>query len=135
MIMPGERFPVHASSSGKVLCAFQQPALREQMLAECSYTAFRPNTITDPQLLREELARVREQGYAYIDDELDENVFALAVPVELDGTGVIYSLSMVGAHSQILGRHSREDIARGLRRTASELAQLLSSSRLDTPDD
>jgi DNA-binding IclR family transcriptional regulator len=42
--------------------------------------------ITGPERLREELARIRERGYAVNDEELEEGVYAVGVPV-LDGRG------------------------------------------------
>lgn len=133
MILPGDNFPVHASASGKVLCAFQESALRKQLIAECNFEPFRPNTITNPAQIEEEFATVRERGYATIEDELDENVFAVAVPIEMDGAGVIYSLALVGPQQEILRHHTANELIRALRQAASEISQVLASSRLDTP--
>ena len=61
----GRRYPLHASSSGKVLLGTLEPARLERFLLgrlERPASA----TITDPTRLRAEIERVREQGYADI---------------------------------------------------------------------
>src|SRR5579864_9234630 len=54
---------VHCTSVGKLLLAFQTDAVRERALAR-PLPRFTPRTIVSPSVLRTELARIREQGYA-----------------------------------------------------------------------
>jgi len=57
---------------------------------------FTPHTITDPQGLRQELMRVRKQGYAISQEELEEGLNVVAAPV-YDHTGqVTASVSVAG---------------------------------------
>ena len=76
----GRRFPLHASAAGKVLLAWlPEPRAEEHMrqpLVRCT-----PATITEPAALREELARIREQGYAVNWMELERDLVAVAAPV------------------------------------------------------
>ncbi|SHE56701.1 transcriptional regulator, IclR family [Microbulbifer donghaiensis] len=130
VIMPGDFFPVHASASGKVLCAYQEPAVQKEMLGSDELEQFRPNTITDRKALKEEFDRVKKQGYAVIDDELDENVFAMGVPIHSDTAGVIYSLAVVCFKERLLSRLTIPEVARLLRQGASEINQTLSSNPL-----
>ena len=76
----GRRTPAHASSTGKALLAFQpQPAI-DRVLSRAlpSYTKA---TVVDPLRLRQELAWIRECGYAIAEDEFQEGVTAVAAPV------------------------------------------------------
>jgi IclR family acetate operon transcriptional repressor len=55
-----------------------------------------PHTITDPDRLKNELRHVRELGYAVDDEEHEEGVRCLAVPVRDASGQVVASLSVSG---------------------------------------
>src|SRR5688572_24586611 len=66
----GDRSPLHCTSIGKVLLAFDTPQATEAVIA-AGLPPLGPRTITDPKAFRRELATVREQGYAYDDLEFE----------------------------------------------------------------
>ena len=66
----------HASSAGKVMLAFGNVPLPRGKL-----TSYAPRTITDPAALAEEIARVREQGWAEAVEEREVGLSAIAAPV------------------------------------------------------
>lgn len=66
----------HATSAGKVMLAFSGRELPDGPLR-----AYTPRTITDPRLLAEEIARVREQGWAKAVGEREPDLTAIAAPV------------------------------------------------------
>jgi IclR family acetate operon transcriptional repressor len=66
----------HATSAGKVLLAFSGRELPEGPLR-----AYTPRTITDPRELAEEIARVRERGWAQAIEEREPDLSAIAAPV------------------------------------------------------
>lgn len=76
----GDRSPLHCTSIGKVLLAYQDSRVVEAVIS-AGLPKLAPNTITDPELLRQELARVRVQRYAYDDLEFAPDMRCLAVPV------------------------------------------------------
>jgi IclR family transcriptional regulator, pca regulon regulatory protein len=81
-ISVGTRFPAYATSMGRVLLADLPPAELERYLAEAAPLApLTDRTVTDPARLRELLAQVAEQGYAIVDQELEEGLRAVAVPI------------------------------------------------------
>jgi len=84
--------PLHVTAAGKALLAWGPPA-RADALAVFGGTLQRygPRTITDPEVLRREIDRVRIRGVATAVDELEEGVTSAAAPVRRDGTlaGVI----------------------------------------------
>ncbi len=125
LVMPGDDFPVHATASGKVLCAFQDPELMEKMLDKTGFTRYRPNTLVDRDSVRRELARVREQGYGTSDEELDADVFAVSVPVTVEGVGVMYSLGVNGVKSRMQQNLVLADTVATLRQHAARLGELL----------
>jgi DNA-binding IclR family transcriptional regulator len=79
--------PIHCSASGKVLLAFGDPALLEQVTTK----PLRPRTartITDPERLRAEVGRVREDGFAVERQEVVLGYGAVAAPVLVDARAI-----------------------------------------------
>lgn len=77
----GTRFPAATTSMGRVLLAELPETRVRAMLAEHPPEALTERTITDVDAVIDELARVREQGWAIVDGELELGLRSLAVPV------------------------------------------------------
>jgi IclR family transcriptional regulator, pca regulon regulatory protein len=94
----GTRFPAYATSMGRVLLA----GLGQQELDAClERVTMRPitaRTITDEAALRAELDRVREQGWALVDQELEEGLRSLAAPVR-DRSGRVIAAANIATHA------------------------------------
>lgn len=58
-----ERMPLHASSSGLVLLAFSSPAAQSRVV-DGPLEKVTPETVTDPQALRQQLADIRRTGFS-----------------------------------------------------------------------
>jgi IclR family pca regulon transcriptional regulator len=87
-IAVGTRFPAHATSMGRVLLAgLAEPAL-EEFLGTAELTARTTRTVTDAAALRGEVERVRKQGWALVDQELEDGLRSVAVPIR-DSTGAV----------------------------------------------
>jgi DNA-binding IclR family transcriptional regulator len=78
---PGNRGPLHCTSMGKCLLAFQSPEGSRKLVGELELHRFAPNTITRRDTLAEEIARVRTTGYALSDEEHESGIRAVGVPV------------------------------------------------------
>ncbi|QAV27709.1 IclR family transcriptional regulator [Neobacillus thermocopriae] len=91
----GRRNPIHCTSSGKVILAYQKEEIIEQVI-ENGLHKYTPNTITDPDILRSTLKTIKEQGYAISIDEFREGVASIAAPIR-DYTGaVVHAISVIG---------------------------------------
>lgn len=77
----GTRFPLHATSLGKVLMAFQPDAIIENYLSGPPLQRFTENTITSPDNMRKRLRSVRKNGFDSALDELDYGIVSVSVPV------------------------------------------------------
>lgn len=99
----GNRAPLHATGTGKVLLAFLPEAEREWLIARQPLPAFTTATIVQPATLREELARIRACGYALDDGELEEGVHCVALPVR-DSSGQVAAAVSVSGPSNRLTR-------------------------------
>ena len=90
----GQHIPLHATSNGKVLLSGLDGSALDATLGKlASYT---PRTITARAKFRDELSRVREQGYAVAIDELEVGLTAVAAPIRSAHGDVIASMSVSG---------------------------------------
>ena len=110
----GQRFPLHASASGKILLAAYDDERLERFLVE-PLARFTPVTITTAEALRAELGRVREQRYAVCRDEEEEGLSGLSVAVHGQADELLGVLT-VGGPTQRLdrqrGRHAIDHLLR-----------------------
>lgn len=81
----GRAVPLHATSTGKVLLAFGDPAAVRRLTSSPlpSYTA---TTVTDPDALLAELEDTRRRGYAVCRGEYEASAWGVSAPV-LDSLG------------------------------------------------
>lgn len=82
---PGLRAPLHCTSIGKLFLASLPPEGLDAWLETTPLPAMTANTIVSPQQLREEIARVRERGWASSNSEYVEGVVGCAVPIRKCG--------------------------------------------------
>ena len=96
-ISVGTRLPAASTSMGRAILAFSAPGFVDGFLARVRLTRHTPKTIVDRTAMRVELERIRRQGYALVDQELELGLRSLAVPVlRADGTPV--AAINVGVH-------------------------------------
>ncbi len=77
----GTRLPAAYTSMGRVLLAQLPEVELEAFLARVKLEAFTASSVASPDVLREEIVKVRKQGYAVVDQELDSGLRSVAVPV------------------------------------------------------
>src|SRR3954454_1398779 len=87
-ISVGTRFPAHATSMGRVLLAGLPPAELQAVLGAGPFAQLPPRTVTRPADLRAEVEGVRERGWALVDQELEEGLRSIAVPIH-DAAGSV----------------------------------------------
>jgi IclR family transcriptional regulator, acetate operon repressor len=103
----GTRWPAHATSTGKVILAFQPEAERKAVLRPPLAQPAR-RTITTMSALREELGRIREQGYAVAIGELEDSYSAVGAPVRNHEGSVVAAVSIGGLSSRLPADKLRE---------------------------
>lgn len=119
----GNRVPLHATGAGKALLAWLSVPRREAILERIELRAHTAHTIADATRLRKALEEIRERGYAVDDEEFDEGVRCVAVPVGPLGAPIA-AISVSGPASR-LDRPRLGELAPLLRRCAGELADSL----------
>lgn len=96
----GRRNPVHCTSSGKVLLAFQKPDVIEAVL-QSGLERYSPATVTDPDVLRSHLAEIRETDFCSSIGEFLEDVVSFASPVRDFTKKVVAAVSVIGPKHRI----------------------------------
>lgn len=92
----GRRNWAHSTGTGKVLLAHLDKRALDRTMAGWDLVAKTPHTITDPDLLRKELATIRDLGYAHNCDESEVGATSVGAPLR-DGSGeVVAALSVAG---------------------------------------
>ena len=89
----GGRDPLYCTALGRVLLAAESPEAIDEYLNTADLQVYTRATVTDREALRGTLARVRADGYSLIEDELEDGLVALAVPI-LDGETVIAAMNL-----------------------------------------
>lgn len=80
-LMPGSRLPAHSTSLGRVLLAALPESEAQTLIERADLTPRTAGSLTAPDELLAELARVRAQGHAIIDQEVEIGLRSIAVPV------------------------------------------------------
>jgi DNA-binding IclR family transcriptional regulator len=119
----GQRTPLHATSSGKALLAWADADALAAVL-EAGLERHTPDTITEPAVLRAELDRIRQHGWAGAAEELETGLNAVAAPIRGADGSVVAAVSASGP-SYRLGRESFPEIAKKLQAGADEISSQL----------
>ncbi|MFD5002019.1 IclR family transcriptional regulator C-terminal domain-containing protein [Streptomyces mutabilis] len=109
-ITVGTRFPAHLTSVGRVILADLPDAEIETRLARADLRPHTARTLASADALRAELRRVRRQGYALVDQELEDGLRSVAAPVR-DRDGAVVAGVNIAVHA---GRNSVESVRRDL---------------------
>jgi IclR family transcriptional regulator, pca regulon regulatory protein len=129
-ISVGTRFPAYATSMGRVLLAGMSQEDLGRYLAEADLAPITARTVADPDRLREIIGDVAKQGYAIVDQELEEGLRAVAAPIHGAG-GVVTAAINLSAHaSRVSMAAMRTELLPALQETARRIEADLRSQGL-----
>jgi DNA-binding IclR family transcriptional regulator len=120
----GSTHEAYFMAVGKVLLSGLRRSRLTSYLLSGPFIAVTRNTITNPQQLADELARIRIEGYAIDDEEFMEDMRSIAVPLRDEAGEVIAALSLSAARS-VLSPSRTQVIADALKADASRLSERL----------
>lgn len=121
----GARLPAHCSDLGRVQLAYLPRGELEAFLDHVELDARTPYTITDKERLREELERVRVQGWCLVDQEVEWGVSSIAAPVR-DASGVVAALNVSVFNAQVSQEKLLQEYLPALLESAALTSQELS---------
>jgi DNA-binding IclR family transcriptional regulator len=127
----GQPIPIHLGAPGKLLLAYQDRSVQDEVLASVLPSAT-PETKINPDELREELARIREQGYSLSIQERIAGVASMSVPVR-DHTDQVHTAISVSGPAQRLTPERLVAAVPAAQQAAERLSELLGAPRKQTP--
>ncbi|QDM18640.1 helix-turn-helix domain-containing protein [Tardiphaga sp. vice352] len=117
----GSRLPAHLVSLGRVLLAALPAEPRAHYLATAELKKVTPRTVIDADALAEQLQLTDEQGYAWVDGELDPAICGIAVPVRDHAGKVVAAISINTISGTIDEAAAKAKFLVALRRTAQDI--------------
>ena len=108
-VKPGSLLGYHNSAQGKIALAYGGAALFESVCAS-GLAAPTPQTITSAEALENELARIRQQGWATAPNEAMTGLNALAVPIFSASGQVVATVAIVDSVQFIPGEPTQAQI-------------------------
>src|SRR5690606_19558104 len=94
----GSRLPAYCTSMGRILLAALDDDQLQDYLAHADLQPKTSRTLHTPEALWEALQRVRHQGWCIVDQELEQGLRSLAVPV-YDSAGHVLAAMNVSTHA------------------------------------
>lgn len=119
----GMRVPLYCTASGKLYLSTLQKARRKSIVGKLDLVRHAKNTITDPDRLLEEIETIAEREVSVDNQELYDDVIAIAVPIK-DRQGRFYSSLAVQAPAARVSIEDQEQYLPLLREAAHDLAML-----------
>jgi IclR family pca regulon transcriptional regulator len=121
----GTRLPAYATSMGRVLLAALSPPKLDAYLAKVALVARTRRTVTGAAELRRILAQVARQGWAMVDQELEDGVRSVAVPLHERGGRAVAAMNVSGHASRTSRTRLVKEVLPRLRAAAAAIDESL----------
>jgi DNA-binding IclR family transcriptional regulator len=105
----GFHFPLHCGSKCRVLLAFETPDFIEQYLRR-PLERLTELTITDPEVLRKDLAEIRQRGYSITIADVQPFTGSMAAPIRDVSGRVIASLCFISRKTLLQNERRRDEL-------------------------
>ena len=125
----GSRLPAFWTSMGRVLLAGLPPAQLQALLAQCPREAFTRYTLTSDADLLAAIAQVRAQGWAVINQELEEGLISVAAPLVNAQGQFVGAINVSGQVNRTNAEQMQERILPHLQQAAQTVSQLMRAAR------
>ena len=119
----GSRLPAFCTSMGRVLLAGLSDEKAEALLKQASRPAYTRETITDLRKLMHEIGKIRQQGWAFVSQELELGACGIAAPIRDWRGRTVAALNI----STNLGRHSEKLFVRQFKQRLIGLADRIAT--------
>jgi len=124
----GSRVPLHCTASGKLFLAHLAPASARRLIRAAPLRRYTERTITQPEALERELAKIRLSGIGTDSGEFLEGSVCLAVPV-IDPRGRVCAAVAVHGPAPRMSLRRGYTFLPAMRRAAGAIAATLASKR------
>jgi IclR family pca regulon transcriptional regulator len=125
----GSRLPAYCTSMGRMLLSALPEAELMRILETSERTARTRFTITGVTELAAKIAQVRKQGWSQVDQELEEGLVSMAVPVTDRAGQTVAALNISGQANRTSARVMQETMLPPLLAAAQTISRMLSVQR------
>lgn len=132
LIRIGRNAPIHCTGSGKVLLSSYSERRVQEIIDAVGLEAVTPNTITDKQRLLDELAEIRNKGYALDNEECELGVRCVSVPL-YDYSGNVAAAISATDDSELMTDARIETILVQLKQAAKQISYRMGCTELPKP--
>jgi len=119
----GRRSPLHSNASGKMLLAGEPDVYVERILSR-PLEPRTPHTVTDPDVLRAQLAEARANDYAVCREEQEIGLSSISVPIR-DYTGSSHGVITIAGPANRIAGTALDELLTPLRATAAAISKEL----------
>jgi IclR family pca regulon transcriptional regulator len=131
----GARLPAFCASMGRVLVAGLDDEARSRWIRSLKPRAHTRFTIVDKAALAKELTKVRSQGYAYVEQELEEGLCSLAIPIRDGNADTVAALNSGMAFRAGARARALKEVLPALKAAAQQIERNLPNGRGDKRDE
>jgi len=119
----GDRLPINAAAGAKAIMAFSRQEVRNKLLKD-KMPRYTPNTITDPEKLKEQLREIRVQGFSYDNEEIDDGTSSFGAPIFSHEENPVAAVVVCGPSQRITWENGSR-IVPMLKNTAAKISAQL----------
>ena len=126
-ISVGARFPAHCTANGRVLLAAQPDEQWSDMLSRIKLTKMTNKTVVDKKEFGKILKRVRDQGWSFVNQELEIGLMSIAAPVKTSSGTLVGAINIGVPTLRISPEKMVSVILPKLLKTATDISKALMS--------
>lgn len=123
----GSRLPAYPTSMGRVLLAGRSDAEIDEYISGATFERLTSHTVTDDDEFWRRLDEVRSEGYALVDQELEEGVRSIAAPITNGDGDVIAALNVSCHAARVTVSRMRKEFRPHLLATAAQISERVRS--------
>ncbi len=124
-ISVGARFPAHCTANGRVLLAAQPAEKWPAMLRDIELTKLTEKTVTDRRAFRKVLETVRDQGWSFVDQELEIGLMSLSAPVKTSAGTLVGAINVAVPNVRMTPEEMITEILPKLQSTVTNISSAL----------
>lgn len=129
LVRIGKQTPLYASGSGKILLTEYSEERVDEMIAKKGFVRLTEKTISSKEQLMAEIEKVRQSGFAVDDEECEDGLRCVAVPVYDYTEKVAAAISAFSSTAKMTQSYIQEHVLPSLRAAAQELSFRMGSTK------
>ena len=126
-ISVGARFPAHCTANGRVLLAAQPDDQWSDMLSRIKLTKMTDKTVVDKKEFGKILERVRDQGWSFVNQELEIGLMSIAAPVKTSSGTLVGAINIGVPTLRISPEKMVSNVLPKLLKTTTDISKALMS--------